>query len=76
MFGNEIYRITARKDKYGEVEEFICNECRFDKKNLSDWTIEGPRKVNRHSVISQGYYEKMMKQSIIKPLEGKTEPQE
>ena len=76
MFGNEIYRITARKDKYGEVEEFICNECRFEKKDLSDWIIEGPRKVNRHSVISQNHYEKMKKQSIIKPLEGKTEPQE
>jgi NADH-quinone oxidoreductase subunit G len=76
MFGNEIYRITSRKDKYGEVEEFICNECRFEKKALTDWTIEGPRKVNRHSVISQNHYEKMRKQSIIKPLEGKTEPQE
>jgi NADH-quinone oxidoreductase subunit G len=76
MFGNEIYRITGRKDKYGEVEEFICNECRFDKKDPSDWTIEGPRKISRHSVISQNHYEKMVKQSIIKPLEGKTEPQE
>ncbi|MGD0581900.1 MAG: 2Fe-2S iron-sulfur cluster-binding protein [Bacteroidales bacterium] len=76
MFGDEIYRITARKDKYGEVEEFICNECRFEKKNLSDWIIEGPRKISRHSVISQNHYEKMKKQSIIKPLEGKTEPQE
>lgn len=76
MFGNEIYRITARKDKYSEVEEFICNECRFDKKDPSDWIIEGPRKVDRHSVISQNHYEKMVKQSIIKPLEGKTEPQE
>lgn len=76
MFGNEIYRITARKDKYSEVEEFICNECRFDKKDPSGWIIEGPRKVDRHSVISQNHYEKMVKQSIIKPLEGKTEPQE
>ena len=76
MFGNEIQRITARKDKYSEVEEFICNECRFNKKNPSDWVIEGPRKVDRHSVISQNHYEKMVKQSIIKPLEGKTEPQE
>lgn len=75
IFGNEIYRITARKDKYSEVEEFICNECRFDKKDPSDWIIEGPRKVDRHSVISQNHYEKMVKQSIIKPLEGKTEPQ-
>jgi len=76
MFGNEIYRITGRKDKYGELEEYICNECRFDKKEISDWIIEGPRNIDRHSVISQNHYEKVVKQSIIKPLEGKTEPQE
>jgi NADH-quinone oxidoreductase subunit G len=62
MFGNEIYRVTARKDKYGEVEDqdgktgWICNDCRFDKKDASKWNIEGPRKINRHSVISQGHY--------------------
>ena len=32
MKGDEIVRVTARKDQYGEVEEFICNECRFEKK--------------------------------------------
>jgi len=32
MVGNEVYRVTARKDQYGEVKEFICNTCRFDKK--------------------------------------------
>jgi NADH-quinone oxidoreductase subunit G len=76
MFGDEIYRITGRKDKYGELEEFICNECRFDKKDKKDWVIEGPRTIDRHSVISQNHYEKIVKQSIIKPLEEKTEPQE
>jgi NADH-quinone oxidoreductase subunit G len=76
MFGNEIYRITGRKDKYGEVEEFICNECRFDKKKATDWVIEGPRKIERSSVISQNHYEKSVKQSIIMPLEEKTKPQE
>jgi NADH-quinone oxidoreductase subunit G len=76
MFGDEIYRITGRKDKYGELEEFICNECRFDKKDKNDWVIEGPRKVDRHSVISQNHYEDIVKQSIINPLEGKTEKQE
>lgn len=76
MFGEEIYRITGRKDKYGELEEFICNECRFDKKAPSDWVIDGPGKTDRHSVISQNHYENIVKQSIIKPLEGKTEPQE
>lgn len=62
MFGDEIYRVTARKDKYGEVEDqdgkagWICNECRFDKKEVAQWTIEGPRLIDRHSVISQGQY--------------------
>ncbi len=54
--GEEILRVTARKDAYGEVEEFICNECRFDKKHTSDWVIEGPSKIDRHSVISQNHY--------------------
>jgi NADH-quinone oxidoreductase subunit G len=62
MFGDEIYRVTARKDVYGEVEDidgktaWICNECRFEKKNKSDWNILGPRAIDRHSVISQGKY--------------------
>lgn len=76
MFGNEIYRITGRKDQFGELEEFICNECRFDKKSNSDWVIEGPRKIDRRSVIAQNHYEKIIKQSVIKPLEERTEPQE
>ena len=54
--GDEVYRVTARKDQWGEVHEWICNECRFEKKNTSDWVIEGPTKINRHSVISQGHY--------------------
>jgi len=72
MFGEEIYRVTARKDKYGEVEDndgkpaWICNDCRFDHKNVSDWNIEGPRKINRHSVISANHYEK------ANPLENNT----
>jgi NADH-quinone oxidoreductase subunit G len=41
---------------WGEVEEFICNTCRFDKKASSDWVIEGPTKVSRHSVISANKY--------------------
>ena len=63
MRGDEVFRVTARKDEWGEVKEasngntgWICNECRFDKKDIADWTIEGPSKVNRHSVISQGHY--------------------
>ena len=57
MYGDEIYRVTARKDKYDEVHDFICNTCRFEKKNPNDWTIEGPRDIERHSVISQNHYE-------------------
>ena len=56
MFGNEIQRVTARKDEFHEVEEFICNTCRFDKKEVTDWTIEGPRKFEKDSVINQNKY--------------------
>jgi hypothetical protein len=49
----EVLRVTGRKDQWGEVEEFICNTCRFEKKELNDWTVEGPRKIDRHSVISR-----------------------
>jgi len=56
MRGDEVLRITARKDQWGEVEDWICNDCRFEKKKASDWIIEGPTKVDRHSVISQGHY--------------------
>lgn len=56
MYGNEIYRVTARKDKYGEVSEFICNTCRFEKKGANDWVIEGARDIEKHSVISQNHY--------------------
>ncbi len=56
MRGEEVYRVTARKDQWGEVEEWICNTCRFDTKSTKDWVIEGPTQVNRHSVIAQGQY--------------------
>ncbi|MFN8257140.1 MAG: 2Fe-2S iron-sulfur cluster-binding protein [Bacteroidales bacterium] len=72
-FGNEIFRVTGRKDEFGEVEEFICNTCRFDKKNESDWTIEGPAQIEKESVISQNHYLKIAKPSIIKPMEHRTE---
>ena len=61
--GDEVFRVTARKDEWGEVEDaadgkpgWICNTCRFEKKKTSDWIIEGPRKINRHSVISANHY--------------------
>ena len=56
MRGDDVMRVTARKDQWGEVEEWICNECRFEKKKVSDWTILGPTRVDRHSVISAGHY--------------------
>jgi len=56
MRGDEVLRVTARKDQWGEVQEWICNDCRFEKKKVSDWVIEGPTRVNRHSVISAGHY--------------------
>lgn len=54
--GEEILRVTARKDRFGEVEEWICNECRFEKKQTADWQIEGPSAVDHHSVISANHY--------------------
>jgi NADH-quinone oxidoreductase subunit G len=70
MFGNEIYRVTARKDKYGEVEDidgktaWLCNDCRFEHKSATDWNIAGPRVINRHSVISQGKYATSMEKPV------------
>jgi NADH-quinone oxidoreductase subunit G len=68
--GDEVLRVTARKDEWGEVQSFdgkpgwICNTCRFDKKHINDWVIEGPTNISRHSVISQGHYE-----GVLKPKE-------
>ncbi|MFN4083205.1 MAG: 2Fe-2S iron-sulfur cluster-binding protein [Bacteroidia bacterium] len=72
--GEEVIRVTGRKNQWGEVEDFICNTCRFDKKQTSDWTIEGPVTVSRHSVISQNHYEifkkpQEFKLNEVKPLE-------
>jgi NADH-quinone oxidoreductase subunit G len=52
-----VLRVTARKDQWGEAVDFICNECRFEKKKTSDWKIEGPSHIARTSVISQNHYE-------------------
>ncbi len=63
--GEEVLRVTGRKDQYGEVEDFICNTCRFETKNTSDWVIEGPRQISHKSVISSNHYE-MMPFPVIK----------
>lgn len=67
MAGLAILRVTGRKDKYGEVEEFICNECRFEKKDMKDWEVEGPRIISHKSVISQNHY----MTTFLKPKELK-----
>lgn len=73
--GEEVLRVTARKDQWGEVEEWICNECRFEKKQSSDWVIEGPTHVSRHSVISQGHYENIQKpKEIFSAVHGGRQP--
>ena len=77
--GNEVLRVTSRKDEWGEVQSYdgkpgwICNTCRFDKKKTSDWIIEGPTKINRHSVISQGHYVgmKMPKETMPEVMGGR-----
>jgi NADH-quinone oxidoreductase subunit G len=70
MFGNEIQRVTARKDEYHEVEDFICNTCRFDKKEVSDWVIEGPRKFEKDSVINQNKKYNTTEKVVIETEKG------
>jgi NADH-quinone oxidoreductase subunit G len=72
MKGDEVLRVCARKDKYGEVEDWVCNECRFEKKQKSDWTVEGPRKIQRYSVIGQGHY--IYKEPAHKPVLNAVDP--
>ncbi|SNC68493.1 NADH dehydrogenase subunit G [Hymenobacter gelipurpurascens] len=72
--GKDVLRTTARKDEYGEVKEWICNECRFEKKETSDWTIEGPAHIDRSSVISANHYElPVLNQSVIADLPESTQ---
>jgi NADH-quinone oxidoreductase subunit G len=73
MKGEEVLRVTARKDQYGEVKEFICNECRYDHKDIAHWKVEGPRHIDRGSVISQNHYERMDLQKLKKEVERQLE---
>lgn len=59
--GEEVLRVTAVKNRWGEVEDFICNTCRFEKKRTSDWVIDGPLEIDPHSVISQNHYGRLVK---------------
>jgi NADH-quinone oxidoreductase subunit G len=72
MRGDEVFRVTARKEQWGEVENrpdgkpgWICNECRFEKKQTKDWVIEGPSVISRSSVISQGHYVTAQKVPVL-----------
>jgi NADH-quinone oxidoreductase subunit G len=58
--GEEVIRVTARKNEWGEVLDFICNTCRFERKTTSEWTIEGPSKVKRASVMSANKYSNLI----------------
>jgi NADH-quinone oxidoreductase subunit G len=73
MRGDEVLRVTARKDQWGEVEEWICNECRFEKKSVSDWVIEGATQVARQSVIGAGHYNHVVKpkETIAAVMDGR-----
>ena len=62
--GEDVLRVTARKDQWGEAEEFICNSCRFDHKKKADWVIEGPSPINHQSVISQNKYEHLNEKEV------------
>lgn len=53
---NDVIRVTARKNKFGEVEKFICNDCRYDHKNLEDWVIGEAAEIERESVIRANKY--------------------
>jgi NADH-quinone oxidoreductase subunit G len=36
----DIKRVTARKNQFGEVTEYICDDCRYKYKAHDDWTYE------------------------------------
>lgn len=79
MFGDKVQRVTARKDQWAEVEDFICNECRFEHKDPKHWTIEGPRNIEKTSVMSVNNYPKPIDKVVIKTeelvLEGRKQDQ-
>jgi NADH-quinone oxidoreductase subunit G len=78
MRGDEVYRVTARKDEWGEVQSYdgkpgwICNTCRFEKKKTNDWNIEGLTTISRHSVIGANKYKvlDMPNETIKKVMHG------
>jgi NADH-quinone oxidoreductase subunit G len=81
--GPEVFRVTARKDEWGEVQDtpdgkpgWICNTCRFEKKQTSDWIIDGPTNIHRHSVISAGHYRNTVQpKEVLNEVLGGRKPQ-
>ncbi|TXI14879.1 MAG: 2Fe-2S iron-sulfur cluster binding domain-containing protein [Pedobacter sp.] len=63
--GEDVIRVTGRKNHYGEVEDFICNTCRFEKKKTADWVIENPTPIERTSVISSNHYDTLIPLPVI-----------
>ncbi|WP_140938044.1 2Fe-2S iron-sulfur cluster-binding protein [Sphingobacterium lumbrici] len=63
--GADVLRVTGRKDEFGEVEDFICNTCRFDTKQTNDWILEEPTQVDKESVINANHYYNFNPPSVI-----------
>ena len=63
--GDEVLRVTGRKDEYGEVHDFICNTCRFDTKRTADWILETPSQIDKESVIGANHYERFKLPPVI-----------
>jgi len=62
--GEEVLRVSARQNEFGEVTEFICNGCRFEHKQKSDWVIEQTAVIKSSSVISQNLYPSSQKKAL------------
>lgn len=77
--GEEVFRVTVRRDEWAEVQSFegkpgwICNTCRFEKKETSDWVIEGLKTIKRQSVIGANKYKilDMPKETIAEVMGGR-----
>ena len=77
--GEEVFRVTSRKDQWGEVQSFdgkpgwICNVCRFHKKKTNDWVVEDVTPISRHSVISANKYNvlKMPNETVQEVMGGR-----
>lgn len=78
--GNEVFRVTSRKDQWGEVQSFdgkpgwICNTCRFHKKETANWIIEGVTNISRHSVIGANKYRhlEMPNETVKEVMHGRS----